>query len=65
MFQPKAVETFGPFNQSGLHFVTELGRRLQDITADAENVIFCFSAYLSQFKDTLLFVLRTVLRVAG
>ena len=42
MFQPIAVETFGPFNQSGLDFITEPGRRLQDITTDARECDFCF-----------------------
>ena len=28
VFQPIVVETFDPFNQSGLDFITELGRRL-------------------------------------
>ena len=42
MFQPIAVETFGPFNQSGLDFLTDLGRRLQNTSTDVRECVFLF-----------------------
>ena len=56
VFQPIAVETFCPFNQSGLDFIIELGRLLQNNYHTHENLT-CFSACLSQFRDLMPCVL--------
>ena len=42
MFQPFAVETMGPFNRSGLDFIVELGRRMQEISGDSRERDFLF-----------------------
>lgn len=42
LFQPIAIETFGCFNQSGLDFIFELGRRLISISDDARERDFLF-----------------------
>ena len=41
-FVALAVETFGPFNQEGLDFVSELGRRMTQTTGDPRETSFLF-----------------------
>ena len=42
LFQPIAVESVGSFNQSGLDFLSELERRLQNISTDVRERDFLF-----------------------
>ena len=42
MFQSIAVETMGSFNRSGLDFIVELGRRMQEISGDLREGDFLF-----------------------
>jgi len=41
-FVALAVETFGPFNQEGLEFLSELGRRITLVTSDPRETAFLF-----------------------
>ena len=41
-FQPVAFETFGPINQSGIDFISALGRRLEQVSGDARECCFLF-----------------------
>ena len=34
LFVPVAVETFGPWNDEGINFISELGRRITLVTGD-------------------------------
>jgi hypothetical protein len=42
VFQPIAVETMGPLNQTGLDFVCELSRRMQETSGDPRERDFLF-----------------------
>ena len=47
-FQPIAVESLGPENESAIHFLTALGQKIAQQTGDKrETVFFCFSVCLS------------------
>jgi len=41
-FVPLAVETLGPINNKGLHFLSDLGRRLTESTGDPREKSFLF-----------------------
>jgi len=42
MFQPLALETFGPVNTTGISFLTELGRRLTGVSGDSRETMHLF-----------------------
>ena len=42
IFQPVAFETLGPINQSGVDFISEIGRRLEQASGDARERCFLF-----------------------
>jgi hypothetical protein len=42
IFQPVAFETLGPINQSGVEFISEIGRRLEQVSGDARERFFLF-----------------------
>ena len=42
IFQPVAFETLGPINQSGVDFISEIGRRLEQASGDARECCFLF-----------------------
>src|SRR5271170_4551918 len=41
-FVALAIETFGPWNQAGLNFINDLGRRTTTITGDPREASFLF-----------------------
>ena len=41
-FVPLAFETFGPINSKGLSFISELGRRLTNITDESREAAFLY-----------------------
>jgi len=41
-FVPLAFETFGPINSKGLSFISELGRRLTNITGESREAAFLY-----------------------
>ena len=46
-FQPVAVETLGPLNESACEFLNNLGLKISDITGDNRSTIaFCFNGFL-------------------
>ena len=42
IFQLVAFETLGPINQSGVNFISEIGRRLEQASGDARERCFLF-----------------------
>jgi len=46
-FQPIAVETLGPINESATSFLYDLGRRISLVSGRTESLSFCFSAFQS------------------
>ena len=42
LFVPIAIETSGCFNQTGLEFITELGKRLRQVTGDKFELTYLF-----------------------
>src|SRR5277367_2761178 len=41
-FVPVAIETFGPWNEEGLNFISELGRRTSLVTGDPREISYLF-----------------------
>ena len=57
MFQPIAVETLGPINDSAVQFLQELGRRMSSVSQDDKEGHFLFqrlSVVLQRFNAILL-----------
>jgi len=42
MFQPVAMETLGPINESAIRFVKDLGRRISAVSSEAPEDVFLF-----------------------
>ena len=42
IFQTVAFETLGPINQSGVDFISGIGRRLEQVSGDARERCFLF-----------------------
>jgi len=45
-FQPVAVETLGPLNESACEFLNNLGRKIGDNIGDDGRLAFCFNGFL-------------------
>ena len=43
MFQPVALETLGPLNESAIRFVEDLGRRISAVSSEAREGVFLLS----------------------
>jgi hypothetical protein len=54
IFQPMAFETLGPINQSGVEFISEIGRRLKQVSGDARERFFLFLLLSSDLTLGLL-----------
>ena len=55
IFQPIAVESLGPFNETACQFLKDLGRRISAQSGDErERVPFCSKGYLLSFNDSTL-----------
>jgi len=56
MFQPVALETLGPINDSAIRFVEDLGRRISAISSEAREGVFLFQrlSVLMQRFDAIL-----------
>ena len=53
-FQPVAFETLGPINQSEVDFISEVGRRLEQVSGDARERCFlfqCLSITVQRFNS--------------
>ena len=46
-FQPIAVESLGPANESAVHFLTTLGKKIAQQTGDERETAFFVSAFIS------------------
>ena len=44
-FQPIAVKSLGPANESANHFLTVLGKKITNRQATSVRLLFCFSNY--------------------
>ena len=56
-FQPFAVETLGPLNESACEFINNLGRKIGDNTGDERSTSFLFqriSVLIQRFNAVLL-----------
>ena len=56
-FQPIAVESLGPANESAIHFLTELGKKIVQQTGDERETAFPFqrlSILVQRFNCVLL-----------
>ena len=60
IFQPVAFETLGQINQSGVDFISEIGRRLEPVSGDARERCIHSNAFLTLFGDSTLWRLETV-----
>jgi len=57
MFQPIALETLGPINESAVQFLNDLGHRITSVSADDKEGQFLFqrlSITLQRFNAILL-----------
>ena len=57
IFQPVAIETFGPLNASAVNFLSEVGRRLTSLSGDSRETSFLFqrlSMLIQRFNSTLI-----------
>jgi len=57
MFQPIALETLGPINESAIQFLCELGRKITAISKEERETCFLFkrlSVVLQRFNAVLL-----------
>ena len=56
IFQPIAVETLGPINESARAFLDDLGRRISVLSGDDESIVFIstISVAIQRFNAVLL-----------
>ena len=56
MFQPVALETLGPINESAIRFVEDLGCRISAVSSEAREGIFLFQrlSVLMQHLNAIL-----------
>jgi len=61
MFQPVALETLGPINESAIRFVKDLGRRISAVSSEAREGVFLFQrlSVLMPFLFVTVFVQAT------
>ena len=57
MFQPVALETLGPINESAIRFVEDLSRKISAVSSEAREGVFLFqrlSVLMQRFNAILV-----------